>query len=356
MSAHSHPVELCIVVPVHNEADVLPDTLPTILRTAADAAPGVRIRMVAVDDGSTDATATVLERLAETHPAIEPIGFTRNFGKEAAIHAGLCHALAATEADVFVVIDADLQHPPALIGEMLDRWRAGYDVVEASKRDRGAEPPLRRWAALHFYRAFSRLSGVALEGDTDFKLLDRRVVEEVVQLGERTRFFRGIVRWLGHPTAQIVFDVAPRAGGVSGWSLLGLARYAWRNLTAYSSAPLGLVTAFGAVGLGFGVLLAAKAVFDKLAGKALTGFSTVILLQILFGSLILLSLGIIGSYIARIYDELKRRPLYVLRAGPREAAGTGGAIRPRDEAWPKGAEGAAGTAELRSGRPPGASQ
>src|SRR5690606_24333039 len=118
---------------------------------------------------------------------------------------------------------------------MLDHWRAGHDVVEAVKRDRGRESALRRWAALRFYRLFSRLSGVALEGDTDFKLLDRSVAREIVQLGERTRFFRGIVRWLGHPAVQIEFDVAPRAGGETAWSLGSLVRYAWRNLTAFSS-------------------------------------------------------------------------------------------------------------------------
>ena len=310
----AHPVELCIVVPVHNEAGVLPDTLPTILKAAAAAAPGARVRMVAVDDGSTDATASVLEKLVAEHPGLDAIGFTRNFGKEAAIHAGLRHALDSTHADAIVVIDADLQHPPALIASMLEHWRNGHDVVEAVKRDRGTESALRRWAALRFYSLFSRLSGVALEGDTDFKLLDRSVAEEIVALGERTRFFRGIVRWLGHPAVQIEFDVAPRAGGASGWSLGGLARYAWRNLTAFSSAPLGLVTVFGAAGMTLGAVLAAKALFDKLSGQALDGFSTVILLQVIFGSLVLLSLGIIGSYIARIYDELKHRPLYVLRA------------------------------------------
>lgn len=320
----AQPVELCIVVPVHNEADVLPDTLPTILQAAFAAAPGARVCMVVVDDGSTDRTAEVLERLADEHPELDPIGFTRNFGKEAAIHAGLSHALEHTGAAAIVVIDADLQHPPELISPMLEHWRNGHDVVEAVKRDRGTESALRRWAALRFYSLFSRLSGVALEGDTDFKLLDRGVADEIVQLGERTRFFRGIVRWLGHPAVQIPFDVAPRAGGASGWSVPALARYAWRNLTAFSSAPLGLVAAFGAAGLGLGALLAVKALFDKVSGRALDGFSTVILLQVIFGSLVLLSLGLIGSYIARIYDELKHRPLYVLRQG-RRSAPTGGA-------------------------------
>jgi dolichol-phosphate mannosyltransferase len=213
---------------------------------------------------------------------------------------------------------------------MLDHWRQGARVVEAVKRSRGDESPVRRGLAHGFYGLFSRLSGLDMQGATDFKLLDRQIVGEVLALGERTRFFRGIVRWLGHPAARVEFDVPARAGGHSAWGFGALARYGWRNLTAFSSAPLQLVTLAGVLGLSVGALLAAKAVLDKLAGRALTGFSTVILLQVIFGSLMLLSLGIIGSYIARIYDEIKRRPLYVLRSPPADPASPppGGIDRP----------------------------
>ena len=311
MSASS--CELCLVVPVFNEAELLVRSLPQILACAEQAVPGGTVHLVAVDDGSTDATARCLQELQGSYPRLRVLGFTRNFGKEAAIQAGLEYGHAHTEAEVFVIIDADLQHPPALIGPMFERWRQGARVVEAVKRSRGDESWLRRGLAQGFYRIFSRLSGMQMDGATDFKLLDRRVVGEVLVLAERTRFFRGIVRWLGYPAARVEFDVPARAAGRSGWGLGALFRYAWRNLTAFSSAPLQLVTMAGAVGLCIGVLLAAKALFDKLSGHALSGFSTVILLQVIFGSLILLSLGIIGSYIARIYDEIKRRPLYVLR-------------------------------------------
>jgi polyisoprenyl-phosphate glycosyltransferase len=218
------------------------------------------------------------------------------------------------------VIDADLQHPPELMRQMVQHWRDGAKVVEAVKRARGDEGALRGLAARTFYSTFTRMSGLRLDQDTDYKLLDREVVATALQLVERARFFRGIVRWLGFPTVQVPFDVAPRAGGSTSWSLRSLARYAWRNLTAFSSAPLGLVTTFGATGLVVGGVLAVKAVVDKFQGLALSGFSTVILLQVIFSSLILLSLGIIGSYIALIYDEIKRRPHYVIRSSDPAAA------------------------------------
>lgn len=307
------PTSIALVVPVYDEEALVESTLPQILSAAREAAPGAQVHLVAVDDGSRDRTREALMRMARAEPGLLFASFTRNFGKEAAIQAGLQLALRRTRADVLIVMDADLQHPPSLLPAMLAHWREGALVVEAVKRDRGDESWWRRRAAGAFYRAFSRMSGLQLQEDTDFKLLDRGVARAVAGVAERGRFFRGIVRWLGYPSAKVAFDVPARAGGRTGWSLFGLARYAWRSITSFSSAPLGLVTAFGGVGLATGVVLGAKAIVDKVQGRALSGFSTVILLQILFSSLILLSLGIIGSYIARMYDEIKQRPHYVLR-------------------------------------------
>jgi len=317
----ANPQRLALVVPVYNEADLITRSLPEILARAREAAPGSWVELIAVDDGSKDNSRASLAALAAQEPAIHFVSFTRNFGKEAAIHAGLAQALERTDASAVIVIDADLQHPPELMAQMLQHWREGAKVVEAVKRARGDEGPLRRLAARTFYSMFTRMSGLRLDQDTDYKLLDREVVVAALELGERARFFRGIVRWLGFPTVQVPFDVAPRAGGSTSWSLRSLAKYAWRNLTSFSSAPLGLVTTFGAVGLAVGAVLAIKAVIDKLQGQALSGFSTVILLQVIFSSLILLSLGIIGSYIALIYDELKRRPHYIIRPGDLARAG-----------------------------------
>lgn len=311
---------IALVVPVYNEADLVTSSLPEILARARDAAPGYAVELIAVDDGSKDGSRASLAALAAQEPAIRFLSFTRNFGKEAAIHAGLAEAIEDTGAAAVIVIDADLQHPPELMGPMVRHWREGAKVVEAVKRARGDEGPLRRLAARTFYSMFTKMSGLRLDQDTDYKLLDREVAVAALALGERARFFRGIVRWLGFPTVQVPFDVAPRAGGSTSWSFRSLARYAWRNLTSFSSAPLGLVTTFGAVGLVVGGVLAVKAVVDKLQGQALSGFSTVILLQVIFSSLVLLSLGIIGSYIALIYDEIKRRPHYIIRPGDLAAA------------------------------------
>lgn len=317
------PREIALIVPVYNEGALLETSLPSILAQVRQDAPEAIVRLVAVDDGSRDGTREALARLAQAEPGLVYASFTRNFGKEAAIQAGLQLALERTQAQVLVVMDADLQHPPQLVAALLAHWRDGLSVAEAVKRARPAdEGGVRRVAAGLFYGAFSRFAGLQLDQDTDFKLLDRQIAQAVVQLHERGRFFRGIVRWLGHPSGRVEFDVPERAGGQSGWSLLGLAGYAWRNLTSFSSAPLRLVTGLGGAGLVMGLVLGGKALADKIDGRALDGFSTVILLQIVFSSLILISLGIIGSYIARIYDEIKQRPHYVLR--PEDTVPAGG--------------------------------
>lgn len=325
---NAYPQRIALVVPVYNEAGLVARSLPEILARAREAAPGCPVDLIAVDHGSNDGSRASLAALSEQDPAIHFLSFTRNFGKEAAIYAGLVQAVEHTDAAAVIVIDADLQHPPELMGQMLQHWLDGAKVVEAVKVARGDEGALRGLAARTFYSAFTRMSGLRLDQDTDYKLLDREVVVAALQLGERARFFRGIVRWLGFPTVQVPFDVAPRAGGSTSWSLRSLARYAWRNLTSFSSAPLGLVTTFGAVGLVVGGVLAVKAVVDKLQGVALSGFSTVILLQVIFSSLILLSLGIIGSYIALIYDEIKGRPHYIIRPGDMAGARQPAAAKP----------------------------
>lgn len=307
---------LVLVVPVFNEAAVIKETLPYIVEQVRAGiqsyTPQARVLLLAIDDGSRDDTRGVLNELAKSYENIRYVGFTRNFGKEAAIHAGVKLAVDRCKADVVVVMDSDLQHPPQLVSTMWERWCKGHRVVEAVKRNRGDESTLRRIAASLFYDTFSRASGLTLSQDTDFKLLDRSVAQAVVQMVERARFFRGIVRWLGFESERIEFDVAPRAGGESAWGYLTLVRYAWRNVTLFSSAPMRVVTMLGLTGLLVGILLGVKALFDKFSGRSLDGFSTVILLVIVFGSLILVGLGVIGSYVAQIYDEVKQRPYYVL--------------------------------------------
>lgn len=299
---------LSIVVPAFQEGD----GLHAVLRAIHDAARAATLPfdLIVVDDGSTDGTWETIARAAMEMPEIVAIRLSRNFGKEAAICAGLDRA----HGDACIVLDADLQHPPALIPEMVRRWREeGWDIVEAIKRHRGREPRWQRWLARGFYRVSSWLTGNDLQDASDFKLLDRRVVEAWRRFGERATFFRGLVAWLGFRRTHVYFDVPPRHSGRSRWSLRALVVLALRAVTAFSALPLQIVTALGVVTLLLAVGVGAQAIRLWAENEALPGFTTVILLQLIIGGFLMVSLGIIGTYLARIYDEVKARPRYVVR-------------------------------------------
>lgn len=299
---------ITLIIPVFNEADVIALNLQHILTAAQPPDAPYSLTLLIVDDGSTDGTAQVLEQFCAQNPRARFLRFTRNFGKEAAIQAGVDHA----EGDAVVVMDSDLQHPPQLVPEMVALWQGGACVVEARKTRRGKEAWYNKLFAALFYRSFRGLAGLDLRGQSDFKLLDRVVVAQYRQLREGQRFFRGLVQWMDYPTATIPFEVPPRAGGVSGWSLFKLFRYALSNITAFSSLPMHFVSWLGVLSLVVGLIFGGIAVSQKMAGQALDGFTTVILLIIFFSSMLMLGLGIIGHYLARIYDEIKQRPPYIL--------------------------------------------
>lgn len=303
-------VLVSLVIPVFNEAQGLPSNLPYLLERAAT--DGVDFEAVVVDDGSRDDTAQVLASLAAADARIRPLYFTRNFGKESAIAAGLDHARGAA----VVVLDSDRQHPPEMIPEMIARWRQGFAVVEAIKRDRGEADRGAGVPARLFYHLFSGVSGFDLRGQTDFKLLDRSVVDALARLPERRRFFRGLVAWMGHPSARLPFDVPARAGGASGWPLRRLTRYAVDALMGFSDLPLRLIGLIGAVVLAVALVASVVALYQKLAGTALDGFTTVIILLALASGALMLSIGIVGLYLARIHEQLQSRPLYLLRSPP----------------------------------------
>jgi len=296
-----------LVVPLYNEEAIVLDNLATILHAARG--DWYDLELVAIDDGSRDGTAAAMAKAAELDARIKPLSFTRNFGKEAAIHAGLAHA----KGDAVIVLDGDLQHPPVLIPQMLELWRNGLYVVEAVKADRGKESMRSSLFARGFYALFHYLANLDIEGHSDFKLLDRVVVDAYLAFPERQRFFRGIIGWARYPSAQLPFTVAERVGGNSQWSKLKLLRYAINNITSFSSMPLKIVTALGVVTLIFGAVIAIMSLLQKIEGKALDGFTTVNLLIIIIGGAILLSLGIIGHYIGRLYDEIKGRPAYLVK-------------------------------------------
>lgn len=299
---------ISLVVPVYNEQAIIFDNLAAILRAATNS--DCVLELIAVDDGSRDESAAEINRAAQADARIKLVSFTRNFGKEAAILAGLTEA----KGDAVVVLDGDLQHPPTLIPQMVDFWKQGLYVVEAVKSDRGNEAAHDGLFARVFYMLFRRFAGLDIEGHSDFKLLDRAVVDAYLSFPERNRFFRGLIGWAKYPSAQIPFSVPERAGGGAGrWNKLKLLRYAINNITSFSSLPLKLVSWVGMVTLAFGALIGINSIAQKLEGRALDGFTTVNLLIITIGGAILISLGIIGHYLARLYDEIKGRPTYIVK-------------------------------------------
>lgn len=297
-----------IVIPVLNEAAAIAANMRHIMASVKLLRDTVDARILVVDDGSRDDTVSIVQRLAESEPIVQLLALTRNFGKEAAIHAGLDHA----PSDAVIVMDSDLQHPPALLPRMIQLWQEGIDVVEAYKINRGGEALLSRLLAGGFYALFNRLAGFDLRNHSDFKLLDRKVVEAYCQLSERGRFFRGLITWMHFPAARIPFEVPERRGGGSAWSRFRLVKYSLTIITSFSSLPLQGVGWAGVLTFLISMVLGAKALYDKFMGRALDGFTTVILLVLIIGSIIMFSIGIVGNYIARIYDEVKHRPSYLI--------------------------------------------
>ncbi len=300
-------VELSIVIPVYGEGALLERSLEEICATLTPL--GRPFEIVLVDDGSRDDTWDTIKRLAAWMPFLRALRLSRNFGKESALAAGLAQA----RGRAVIVMDADLQHPPRLLPEMLRLWDTGdYDVVDAVKARRGAEPTWRRWMAGAFTTLMCRLSGFDLAGASDFKLLSRKVVNAWLRMPETLTFYRGMTEWLGFRHARIEFEVAERAGGRSAWSTWQLAVLATEALVSFSSLPLQAVTLFGLLFLLSAVALGLQTFGRWLVGGALTGFTTVILLQLAIGSLTMICLGIIGLYLGGIYREVKRRPRFVI--------------------------------------------
>ena len=295
---------LTVVIPSYNEQEMV----PAAAREIADTLTGAEIpyELLFVDDGSRDGTWREISAVCcET---VRGVRFSRNFGKEAAIFAGLTHA----RGDCVAVIDCDLQHPPEKLVEMYRLWEQGVEVVEGVKTDRGKESGLHRLCTKVFYKLISRATRVDMSRASDFKLLDRKAVNVLLTMREKRAFFRALSSWVGFRTAEVPYEVRERAAGESKWSTWALVRYAVSNITAFTAFPLHLVTLFGIVTLLVSIVLGVIALVQKIMGTALGGFTTVIILLLFLGGLIMISLGIIGYYVGNIYEEIQDRPRFII--------------------------------------------
>ena len=306
---------LSIILPSYNEEKMIPIAAKRLGEILVP--ENIDYELLFVDDGSKDKTWEKIQEVAKDDKHVVGVHFSRNFGKEAAMFAGLDEA----KGDCCVVIDCDLQHPPEKIVEMYRLWEQGYEVVEGIKEDRGEESGLHRFAANSFYGIISRLTGIDMASSSDFKLLDRKVVDTLNQLPERNVFFRALSFWVGFKKAEVSYCVQERTEGESKWSTRSLIKYAITNIASFSSAPLHIVTVLGFIMAAVAVVFSVISIVQKIMGVALGGFTTVIVLLLFIGSVLMISLGIMGYYIARIYDEIKGRPKYIVsRVCGREGA------------------------------------
>lgn len=295
-----------IVIPSYNEELMIGKTAETVADIMEQA--DIPYEMLFVDDGSTDGSWEEILKAAEKDYHVRGVRFSRNFGKEAAIFAGL----AESTGDCTVVMDCDLQHPPEKIVEMYRLWEQGYAVVEGVKASRGKESALYGFCTKLFYKIMSRAAKVDMRRASDFKLMDKRVVKAILRCPEKNVFFRALSSWVGFPAVSIEFDVQERVAGISKWSGKSLFVYAVTNIVSFSTAPLQFVSLAGFVTLLFAIVMGVQSLIKYFNGQALEGFTTVILLILIIGSVLMISLGLIGYYLAMIYEEIKGRPRYLI--------------------------------------------
>ena len=297
---------LTVIIPAYNESENIltaADTVSGILRDA-----GISYKLLFIDDGSSDDTWKQIQLASERNPHVAGLHFSRNFGKEGAIAAGLCNA----KTDCVAVMDCDLQHPPKKLVEMYRLWQSGFEVIEGIKTDRGKESALHRFASHGFYRIISKLSDLELENTSDFKLLDKKVVRIIRDMPERNVFFRATTFWVGFRHTTVSYEVQERVAGTSKWSGGKLIQYALNNIASFSSTPMKMVLYLGIFMLLFSLVFGVIAFVQKIMGTALSGFTTVILLQVFIGAVMIISIGTIGFYIARIYTEIQGRPRFII--------------------------------------------
>lgn len=297
---------LSVVAPVFNEEE----TILEFHRRTCAALEGLPFELVLVDDGSTDGSAALLREIADSDPCVRVLSLSRNFGHQAALTAGLDEA----RGDAIAMIDSDLQDPPELLAGMLERWRDGVDVVYAVRRSRQGESRFKLKSAAWFYRLFSSLARIPLEPNAgDYRLLDRAALDSLNTLRERSRFLRGMTVWIGFTQEAIAYDRDPRYAGETKYSVSRMVRFSLDAISSFSNVPLQAATLLGFLFSGVAFLGIPVALGFKIAGQFVPGVTTVLLAVLLLGGIQLITVGIIGEYIGRVYEEVKQRPLYVIR-------------------------------------------
>jgi dolichol-phosphate mannosyltransferase len=312
---------LSIVCPAYREEEVLPVFHARLNEVLRPLASDYRIEILYIDDGSTDGTLSVLRELAATDLRVRYLSLSRNFGHQAALTAGLEHA----RGDVVVSLDADLQHPPELISQLLERWRAGYDIVLTERRDSEELGWFKRFTSRQFYRLMRVLSDTEVRpACADFRLLSRKALDALLSLHETHRFLRGMVNWLGFRVVSIPYQAAPRAAGQSHYTLRRMLRLAGDGMLSFSRVPLQLPVAAGLASLGLGGLYALALVLAALlVGVTSWPVHLLVVVVLVLGGLILCSLGIVGEYVGRIFEQVKQRPIYLLKeCSPQSVLGT----------------------------------
>ena len=295
-----------VILPAYNEEDNIQRASQTIAAVLEQ--ENINYELLFVNDGSKDDTWEKILAESSKNSRVRGVSFSKNFGKESAIFAGLSEA----RGDCCAVMDTDLQHPPEKLVEMYRLWQQGAEVVEGVKASRGKESAAHSFAAKCFYRLISRAVGIDMSRASDFKLLDRKAVNVLLTMREKHVFFRALSSWIGFKTAEVEFEVADRAAGTTKWSTWSLVKYAVRNIASFTSLPLQIITCLGILVLIVSVVLGSIALYQKAVHTALDGFTTVIVVLLFIGSIIMISLGCIGYYIAKIYDEIKGRPRYII--------------------------------------------
>lgn len=296
-----------IVIPAFNEESNIEHTTKVLTQLLEK--EKINYELIFISDGSTDQTFDKILIETNRNDKVKGAQFSRNFGKEASIFAGLELALG----DACIVIDCDLQHPPEVIPQMYQLWMEGYEVIEGIKTSRGKESLLHKLFANAFYGIMGKVIKLDMKASSDFKLIDRKVINSLLELKERNTFFRALTFWAGFSATTVEYQVQERVYGESKWSFWSLMKYAIMNATSFTTLPLQLITVMGLVSIGFSMIMGIQTCIKYFTGTAVEGFTTVILLLLIIGGFIMLSLGIIGHYLARIYEEVKGRPKYIIK-------------------------------------------